>query len=152
MEQLRMKVIPEGYKAVSFNSDTGEIVIEKNPTSIIDRINTMQDVFEELSESQQEYANLEFAPYEAHMRAFVYLKLICRCLNEGWEADLSDKNQDKYAPFFEILDGEFMYGHVSLAKSFAHIGIGIYFKSEKLAEHAAKQFLPLYESFIMNRR
>jgi hypothetical protein len=84
--------------------------------------------------------------------AFYKLSVIISALNEGWKPDWSDYSQRKWFNWFSLCSpAGFVYSNSynSPASTNAYIGSRLCFKSEKLAEYAASEFLDLYSDYLL---
>lgn len=79
------------------------------------------------------------------------LVIIAESLNEGWVPNWLDYNEYKYYPWFEMKKSGAGFSAVCY-HSWADdsvIGSRLVFKSRDLAEYAGKQFIKLYNSYMM---
>jgi hypothetical protein len=83
--------------------------------------------------------------------AYKKLKTVINALNEGWEADYNDGNQRKWIPWFYVSPSGFAFGDAYCGYSSPYAGgaARLCLKSEELAEYAGKQFINLWEGFIL---
>ncbi|MGN6478504.1 MAG: hypothetical protein ACTHKV_14865, partial [Flavipsychrobacter sp.] len=79
-----------------------------------------------------------------------------KAINEGWEADYTNRNQYKYSPFFYIQPGEdasapaqFSYFVFDDDRTGTDLGSRLAYESEEKAEYAGTQFLDEYRPFII---
>lgn len=84
--------------------------------------------------------------------AFHKLVVITRALNEGWRPDWADTDQPKWFLWW------YTEGNAGLASAFsnnapssagAYFGSRLCFKSEALADYAAKTFKSIYEDYLL---
>ena len=79
--------------------------------------------------------------------AFLKLSIITQVLNGDWTPDFSDRNQDKYYPWFSTV------GDNLLSKdswhSYTYFGSSPCLKSEDLVKYCSKQFVELYEQLAV---
>ena len=115
------------------------------------RIKTFEDAVKETGRQEKpDFSNLpeDLREYfEAQYKAVV----IAEALNEGWKADWSNSDQEKYLPWFRGLSsGGFVFNGASYHCSLAGAGNGsrLCFASEELAEYAGKQFLDIYADIL----
>jgi hypothetical protein len=121
------------------------------PKNIMDRIKTMQDVYNELKlDAFCHERLLTESGLSKDEKAYKRLKLIVKALNEGWVPDWDDSNQRKYFPWFNFGSGS---GFSSFAYDswIADSGVGsrLCFRSAELAEYAGKQFTSIYKEFMV---
>lgn len=128
----------------------GEKKWEHHAIPVTERIKTYEDACRELDipliPKRCEYMT------EDEM-AYYSLKVIAKALNEGWEPDWSNKNQKKWYPWFKVpeTNAGLSYSHTSYAVSGTRAGIGsrLCFKTGELAEYAGRQFIKLYEKYLL---
>lgn len=88
--------------------------------------------------------------------AYKKLKVIIEALNEGWTPDWGNRNQVKYAPWFDVEKdkakpsgfGLSYYDYVGWY-SCATVGSRLLLSSSDKAEYAGKQFGELYEQYML---
>jgi hypothetical protein len=86
----------------------------------------------------------------AAVLAVAKLMIITEALNDGWEPDWDNSNEAKYFPWFWMnspgfrLDGLVYFWSASYSGS----GSRLCFRTQDLAEHAAKHFLKEYEALM----
>ena len=118
---------------------------------VTERIKTYEDACRELDIS----ANPEKCRFmSTDEKAYYSLKVITRALNEGWEPDWSNRNQNKWYPWFEVTGTNpagLAYSITLHPVSYSHATIGSHlcFKTEALAKYAGMQFIKLYEKFLL---
>jgi len=125
---------------------------EKVVTEIVTvRIKTYEDAVKETGRPEKpDFSNLpeDLREYfEAQYKAVV----IAEALNEGWKADWSNSDQEKWLPWFRGLSsGAFVFYVTYYGYSIACAGYGsrLCFKSDELAEYAGKQFLDIYAAIL----
>lgn len=83
------------------------------------------------------------------VQAFAKLTIIARALNEGWAPDWTNGSQYKWFPYFKYEAG-FGFSATFYDSWLTHSTVGsrLCFKSEELAEYAAKQFQAIYNDFL----
>ncbi len=83
--------------------------------------------------------------------AYKKLKTIIRALNEGWVADYRDSNQLKWIPWFYVSRYGFVFDASVYDYSYPISGRSsrLCLKSDDLATYAGKQFLNLWEGFLL---
>lgn len=84
--------------------------------------------------------------------AYVKLKLIIRCLNEGWEPNWRNNTEWKYYIRFRMGNssgsGFASYGYVNW-HSYSSCGSRFCYKNKKLAIYAGEQFVDIYKDFMV---
>lgn len=89
--------------------------------------------------------------------AYKALKVITKALNEGWTPNWDDKEEYKHYPWFKIKRDSsgaavgLEYSNTIYAVSYtnANIGSTLCFKTEALAEYAGRQFIKLWEDYLL---
>ncbi|MCT4151356.1 hypothetical protein HZP59_08935 [Elizabethkingia anophelis] len=149
MKQLKIE-IPEGFKVDEFNPESGIIKFKPIPQNIKDRIKTLDDVYNYHGIDKDEL-NIIFKYCSEDEIAYKHLKLITSALNEGWTPDWSNWDERKYYPWFEMSDssGRFSFNDSHDLCSFSCCASRLCFKSKEIAEYAAKQFLKVYEKYMV---
>lgn len=73
--------------------------------------------------------------------------VITEALNEGWEPNWNDSNERKWRPYFRMSPSSFAFDRSGCDYSAASAGGGsrLCFKTEALANYAAKQFLHIWK-------
>lgn len=84
--------------------------------------------------------------------AYIKLKTITKALNGWWKADYQSKDQQKWYPCFYITGTSIItltFSHAESPLSRSDIGSRLCFRSKELAEYAGRQFIGLYEKFLL---
>lgn len=117
-------------------------------TKITDRIKTIGDVFAEAGVDSS-YYTLRPGETEDELN-YRLVKLIAKVLNEGWVPDWKDTNQYKYYPWFEVKSGSGLaFSDYVYWLTLTDVGSRLCFKSRELAEYAGKQFIDIYNKFLI---
>jgi hypothetical protein len=113
--------------------------IVEEPINIMDRIKTAQDACDYLG---WDINNLP--KNETELTAIIF------ALNERWEPNWSDNNKKYYNWFDFTLGSGFAFCDSYYVFSYSYSGSGsrLVFKSEALAQYAAKQFLKQYNEWL----
>jgi len=152
LKEFSDKIIAEGdgiTKVEIFIN--GEKKWEHHAIPVTERIKTYEDACREL--------DIPLMPERCeHMTedemAYYSLKVITKALNEGWEPDWSNRNQEKWYPWFEVTGTNpaglsCSYTIHAVSSSNAHFGSRLFFKTEALAKYAGTQFIKLYEKYLL---
>ncbi len=121
------------------------------------RIASYIDACEDIGMKPLTISDFACLPPRDRESAFAYhqLTIIALALNEGWEPDWSDSNQYKYYPWFEFKKGAagggsgFSCNGYYCGRSYSYVGSRLVFKSRELAEYAGKQFIDIYNKFLL---
>jgi hypothetical protein len=83
--------------------------------------------------------------------AFYKLSIIIMALNEGWKPDWLNYNERKWFNrfYFSSADPVFVFTLIAASSASAIIGSRLCFKTEELADYAAKNFKGLYEDYLL---
>lgn len=89
--------------------------------------------------------------------AYKALKVIAKALNEGWTPNWDDKEEYKYYPWFSIVRDHsgaaaglaFSSANYAVSSATTNIGSHLCFKTEALAKYAGKQFIKLWEDYLL---
>lgn len=120
---------------------------------VTDRIKTFDDALEDLGKDNhlvKEYNYLCLAEISGHILAYSKLCIVTAALNEGWTPKLTEGEQ-RYLPYFNYTNRRLTYecSNSDTAYQFAHIGCHLAFKARWIANYAGKQFLELYEDYLL---
>ena len=120
-------------------------------TKITDRIKTYEDACAELGVdtiSEIDFSTSELTPDEINYRK---LKTIIKALVGDWKADWSNSDQQKWQPYFGLSGGVFVFDDTYYGYSIADAGNGsrLCFPTSELAEYAGKQFIEIYNGFML---
>lgn len=81
--------------------------------------------------------------------AYRQLKLIAKALNEGWEPNWDNSNQPKWYPWFYMNSASgFSFLGTYCVLSNSRVSARLCFKTEELANHAAKTFTDIYKKYM----
>jgi len=116
-------------------------------------LNTVEDVFKQVNIDLNGLdKHFEWMP--EHRRAFAKVQFILdtvvEVINEGWVADWSDTNQDKWYLWWNFKSKSgFGFAAAGYLCGYAnsHVSSRLVFKNREKAEHAAKFFINLYKDY-----
>lgn len=147
--------IPDGKRAEWVNGVL--TLVDDTPKDVTERIKTFHDAYCELEnehpfiKAYEKYVNTASGE-EADVIAYLKLRIITAALNEGWEPQFAE-GEGHWYPWLNVKDGlVYAYANVAGSFSFSFFGVRLAFKSEELAEYAAKQFIDIYKDFCYNNR
>lgn len=113
---------------------------------VTDRIKAFEDAREETG--RHEVPNFSNVPEDLkeYFENMYQAVVITEALNEGWEPNWDDSNEPKWRPYFRMSPSSFAFGS-GCGASGASAGGGsrLCFKTEALANYAAKQFLDIWK-------
>lgn len=141
-----------GYNEAKKTTTEKDIIMTQKTQNVTDRIKTYEDACNELGLLPYPHSIATMTDDEL---AYYKLKVIVKALNEGWEADWTNRCQAKFYPYFETEINGSLSGLVSVSSSHAFsyantpFGSRLAFKSRELAEYAGKQFIDIYKAFIL---
>lgn len=74
---------------------------------------------------------------------------IIKVLNEGWIADLTNDDEWRYYPWFEVSASGLSYFDFGRARLNSGVGSRLCLRSRELAKYVGTQFIDLYNSFMV---
>lgn len=101
------------------------------PDNLFSKINNYYDVCEHLKEG------IESCPYKQ-------IKQIEKLFNGSWKKDLTDINQKKWYPYFEIKSSGLVFVS-SYGFSYCFFGQVAFFKDEETSNFVGKKFIDIYK-------
>ncbi len=151
-------------------------VIEADNRPITERVKSLMDAINTLGEEHpycqtlalyNEQINGNIAGVEC-VPAYLKLLIITAALNEGWTPDWGNSEEWKWYPWFTMYSKEEIdnmsaedkrrvvgrannvaYANYVSSNSYTNNGSRLAFKSEKLADYAAKQFTQIYADYLL---
>lgn len=118
-------------------------IFKKN---MIDRVTTMDDVFEELEiDKKAFYKALKDANLSDDTIAYEEIKLIADCFNEGWKPNWDNSSENKYYPWFKMDSPGFRFVGFDGWHSLSYVGSRLCFKSGEIATHVGENFTNVYK-------
>lgn len=139
----------------TINSNGKSIVIEltqaqieavkRASTDVTERIKSYEDACHELGLSPLKQSDFGFLPQKDQEYHFEDHKqvVIIRALNEGWEPNYADTDEEKWYIWYKWVGSGagFVFDCSYFALSHSFVGARHEFRSQKLAEYFAKQFI-----------
>ena len=118
-------------------------------------ISTFEQVCAALKVSARSYAIPAKGSYQQKADAAMRrLKLIAKCFNDGWVADMADTNQYKYWAWFDIIKDAsklagfgFSNANYYCVFTYAYVGSRPNFKSSEICIYVGKAFVSEFERF-----
>ena len=134
--------------------DLVAVNVPKKSENVMERIKTFADACLEVTVSENMKILLDYNGIDGDMlsaQAYAKLTLISRALNEGWVPDWNDSDQYKYVPYFSDHKSGFGFSnsHYVIWIAATSCGSRLCFKSPELAEYAGKQFIEIYNQFLI---
>lgn len=82
-----------------------------------------------------------------YFQAIYQMSIICKALNEDWEADWDNADEPKYYPYFNMSPSGFAFYGTDYDYACAHAGCGSNFrlKTAELAKYCGKQFIDIWK-------
>lgn len=118
----------------------------------IEKIDTLEDIIKYGKPDQDMLTVLNYAGDNKHMIGLkwtAFLFLLTELYNEGWEADYANKNQKKWFPVFNGLQGfAFSGSYFDHWGTSAYVGSRHCFASQELSDKAAKKFPQIFKGTI----
>jgi hypothetical protein len=147
METLKIQ-IQKGFEIDTFNKATGEIKFKEKSKDVLERILTDEDVLADNGYTLDSF-NLACSDLEEHEKAFRFLNLLAKSLNQGWKPDFDNSSQYKYQPYFLGGSSGFRCGGCGAWYSASAVGSRLCFKESRLAIHAGEKFTKWYKEIIV---
>ena len=122
-------------------------------TNITDTIKTFEDAM--TATGRPAVPDLTAFPEDMreYFAAHYKLAVIAEALNEGWNADWSDDDQEKWFPWFHCKSGSssFAFSDTNYCYSGAHAGGAsrLCFETDAKAEYAGRQFVDLWNIVLL---
>jgi len=118
---------------------------------LIDRINTIEDVYKELNRKQPILSDYKFLPVEKREKAMCnqYAEDISEVFAEGLKFDFTNLNQRKYYNWYEKKQNSWVLDSVLYGCLCSVFVSGFYFKDEETAKHCANKFLDSVYSKVL---
>lgn len=121
-------------------------------------IKTYKEACNKLGRNPNDLPDVSSLP-EKHRNAVIAyhaLVIITEALNDGWEPNWDNMNESKWCPYFRIKQRAsgvgFSFSDYGLWTTGTDVGSRLCFKSQALAEYAAKQFEFIYEEYILIKK
>lgn len=138
---------PEEMKSISQNFVSNRA---QRAGTIMERINTFEDVLYELDRSYYDVIPWRNpATKEKRIQnANAMIMAITEAYNEGVILDWSNREQDKYYLYFEATAHGWVLHGVYGLRDGACLGVGHYFKSRELAQDAYRKFKYVWDDYL----
>jgi len=148
-------------RLASLENETKELekIINKcdEPKNIMERVKSFKDACEILGLCEEKLPDVSMLPQE-HQKSIIAnykLIIIISALNEGWKPNWANTDQKKWYSWFEYNRGGcasgfgFSYTACDDWSTSATVGSRLCFKTEELAKYVGKQFLDIYNDYII---
>ena len=142
MKQIKIN-IPEGFEIEKFDTQTGEVTFKPTIKNIIDKIQTLEDVFR-LNNTTKEEFDSKYEGIEDEVKYVALEYLIVKAYNQGWSPNWSDSNEPKYYLWWNF-SNNFTLDCCNCYDSSAGCSALSLFKNKEIALDAAKKFLNVYK-------
>ncbi len=151
MKTVEIKIkAPKGFRISNFDIQTGTAKLTEIPKSATERIKTIEDVLKDNGTTQEEVDKM-FKGAPNHLKYQYIAELLCKSLNEGWEADWDNSSEAKYFPWFKMSSSGFRFGDCGRWFAVSLVCSRLCLKNRELAEYAGKQFTDLYKKFMITK-
>jgi hypothetical protein len=132
---------PDWFKRILENT----FGVKSFKVNILDRIKTFEDA---LADTGKNYSDV-FNPNDKPRHIVIdKLEFIADVINDGWKCDLSDKNQQKWYPWFNHLSsGVGFDSSFSSVHTLTFPGLGLYFETKEKSDYFATQFIDLINEY-----
>jgi hypothetical protein len=115
-------------------------------TQTFEEIKTFEDACRELGINPINVINGNDYPDEI---AYKKLKIVIKAINKGWIPDLTNRDQEKWFPIFNLSSGfGFSNSHYRCTHASPGVGSRLCFESEEKSNYAATHFIELYREFL----
>ena len=147
-EDKALELYPTASKELKeiFHSTFGEDFFK--PKSLFDKIKTYSDVCRELKEEEvtQDSFDCDLFTYKeiAQLIAFAKIKQIAKLFNRSWKVDLTDENQKKWYPYFEIRSSGLGFNG-SYYDNWCVDGQVAFYPNQKISDFIGKTFIDIYK-------
>lgn len=123
--------------------------ITKKSQKVTDRIKTFEDALSDQNITMDEFlAGCKGLTIDEI--AYKKLKVIAKSLNENWIPNWNNSSEYKYYPYFDMRESVgFSYSNCDIWAAIANSSARLFFKTSELAVYAGKQFLSIYEEYIV---
>ena len=83
-----------------------------------------------------------------YFQAIYQMSIICKALNEDWEADWDNADEPKYYPYFYMSPSGFAFDATTYVSTGARAGCGsrLRFRTSELARYAGEQFVDIWKA------
>lgn len=135
-----------------------QLINPKRSGSVMDRINSFEDAVEETKDNPEVIellADLKNTTNTAS-QGIIMIRIIVIAFCEGWKADYSDSNQEKWFPYFQYKTATsgrpagFVYSNSNydFVIAYACLGSRFAFPTSEHAECVGKKFENLFNKFL----
>jgi hypothetical protein len=92
-------------------------------------------------------------PISQTQKTIAKFELMNEGINQGWKPDILDTSQKKWFPIFSVSSRglAFSYSGYCYDSAYAAVGFPFVFESKEQSDHAGKQFIQLWEEFILHK-
>lgn len=147
MKSLQIN-IPEGFEIGNFDTKTGEVTFKAKPKCIMERIQSLDDIFS-LNGTNSEEFNTKSKGLTEDEVSYRLMKLITKAYNEGAEIDWAN-DKPKYNPCFymkEGVSGFRPHGYVNW-RACSFVGSRLCFILKAHMDDATSKFPEVYKNFM----
>ena len=142
------KESPEYFKEVLRDTFGKELFSE----NIIDRINSLQDAYNEVDDATRAKYDREHGyDLSDDILADIEAKLIAKALQGEWEANF-EVNQENWYPWFKYSAGSgfgFTFSDFGYGVTYTGVGSRFCFKDEKTSNHFGCQFIEIHRRRLL---
>ena len=157
--QVDKKALIEAYNVADEKSKKllAELFGEKIfSQKITDRIKSFEDACKEVGVDPKGLHFNDHLPKDE--LAYRKLRVIAHVLNEGWTPNWNDAEEPKWWPWFSVKRDKNYSGGSGLVYYYATywcsntcVASSLCFRTKELAEYAGRQFITIYEDYILIR-
>lgn len=117
---------------------------------LIDRITTIEEVYEELGRKMPTLKDYKFLPEKKQVKALntQYIEDISELFNEEWVPNFLNPKEYKYYPYFERNTSSWLVSYCGYRNYYSFMGSGFYYKDSEIALYCGNQFLDIYSKVL----
>lgn len=164
--KMPLKLARELMRSSTTSKEMRELITanfpkEKLSSNVMDRIDGIDDVIEEYRAIHGELPEIWslILAYKGDDRrilktqADVMLDMAEVVINEGWEADYTDRNQSKHTPYFEMRGSSFVFRYSNARYVLTHSNVGSRrsFRTEELSIFFGTKFIALHNLVLLKK-
>lgn len=155
-EMIDSSDIESKYLAVTILRSNKLIVSEKErnrlikKVNIIDRIKTIEDIYEELGIEEKDVLIFKDPKnsFEKYINACTIIPQIVKVYNEDWIIDFNNSDQYKYFPYFKKVGLVWSVDDAGWSTAITHGPSGFYYKNKELLMDSCTKFKAVYNDWL----
>ncbi len=115
-------------------------------------LKTFEDLCHACGATEQEFLEkCKTAGDEPDVIAYKKIRILSKAINQGWEKNTLDTHQYKWFPWFWVSSSGLVFSdsHCGCDSAVASVGFPFCFESKEKSDYAGRQFIKLWEEFIL---